>query len=105
MVDPLGTDLSDLPPILIQAGTGDTLLADAHRLVEHAQRCDVAVTLQLYPVATHDFHIFWSFLPEAAEALRHAGRFIATTTQRGAATESRPEERPARTHPDRTESG
>ncbi|MGW5106707.1 alpha/beta hydrolase fold domain-containing protein [Nocardia sp. NPDC004123] len=95
MVDPLGTDLSDLPPILIQAGTGDTLLADAHRLVEHARRCDVAVTLQLYPVATHDFHIFWSFLPEAAEALRHAGQFIATTTQRGAATESRPEEQSA----------
>ena len=25
--------------------------------------------------ATHDFHIFWSFLPEAADALGGAGRF------------------------------
>jgi hypothetical protein len=28
-------------------------------------------------VATHDFHVFWSFLPEAADALERAGRFVA----------------------------
>jgi hypothetical protein len=27
-------------------------------------------------VDTHDFHIFWSFLPEAASAMRQAGRFV-----------------------------
>jgi acetyl esterase/lipase len=32
--------------------------------------------LELYPVPTHDFQIFWSFLPEAADALDHAGRFV-----------------------------
>ena len=31
---------------------------------------------ELYPVATHDFHIFWSFLPEAADAVEAAARFI-----------------------------
>jgi len=42
----------------------------------------VDVRLQLYPVPTHDFHIFWSFLPEAADALHQAGRFIRDTTPR-----------------------
>jgi hypothetical protein len=30
-------------------------------------------------VNTHVFHMFWSFLPEAAEALESAGRFVAAT--------------------------
>jgi epsilon-lactone hydrolase len=29
----------------------------------------------LYPVDTHAFHMFWSFLPDAADALAQAGRF------------------------------
>jgi hypothetical protein len=31
-------------------------------------------------VPTHDFHIFWSFLPEAREAIDQAGQFIRTVT-------------------------
>jgi hypothetical protein len=30
-------------------------------------------------VDTHDFHIFWSFLPEAASAMQQAGRFARET--------------------------
>ena len=66
--------------MLIQAGTGDPLVEDAHRLADHARGHNVDVQLQLYPVPTHDFHIFWSFLPEAADALHQAGRFIRDTT-------------------------
>jgi acetyl esterase/lipase len=62
--------------MLIQASTGDNHLTDAHRLTDHARAHDVAIRLELYPVDTHNFHIFWSFLPEAADALRAAGRFI-----------------------------
>ena len=36
---------------------------------------DVA-RLELYPADTHVFHVFWSFLPEAADALAQAGRFV-----------------------------
>jgi acetyl esterase/lipase len=75
LVDPLNADLTDLPPMLIQAGTGDAVLDDAHRLAEHARRHGVDARLELYPVATHLFHLFWSFLPEAADALQHAGRY------------------------------
>ncbi|WP_078911484.1 alpha/beta hydrolase fold domain-containing protein [Streptomyces sp. NRRL WC-3742] len=76
LVRPLTADLGGLPPMLVQAGTGDALLADARQLVDRARESGVDVRLELYPVATHNFHLFWSFLPEAADALRHAGRFV-----------------------------
>jgi hypothetical protein len=32
--------------------------------------------LELYPVDAHAFQLFWSFLPEAADAFAAAGEFI-----------------------------
>jgi epsilon-lactone hydrolase len=29
-------------------------------------------------VPTHDFHVFWSFLPEARDAIDQIGRFVRT---------------------------
>jgi acetyl esterase/lipase len=75
-VNALHADLAGYPPMLIQAGTGDVLGKDAHRLAEHATACGVDVQFELYPVTTHDFHVFWSFLPEAADALEQVGAFV-----------------------------
>jgi len=36
----------------------------------------VDVRLETYSADTHVFHVFWSFLPEAADALQQAGGFI-----------------------------
>jgi len=43
--------------------------------VEHS----VDARFELFAVDTHDFHIFWSFLPQAASAMRQAGRFARET--------------------------
>jgi monoterpene epsilon-lactone hydrolase len=75
VVSPLTADLSNLPPLLIQAATGDDRLGDANALADHARRHGVDAHLDLYSVDAHVFHLFWSFLPEAAEALQAAGRF------------------------------
>jgi monoterpene epsilon-lactone hydrolase len=75
LVSPLSADLTGLPTMLIQAATGDPLLGEARELAEHAGDCGVDARFELFPVDTHDFHVFWSFLPEAAQALRQAGRF------------------------------
>jgi monoterpene epsilon-lactone hydrolase len=75
VVNALRADLTGYPPMLIQAGTGDVLGKDAHRLAEHAAGHGVDAQFELYPVTTHDFHLFWSFLPEASDALQQAGRF------------------------------
>jgi epsilon-lactone hydrolase len=75
LVNALEADLSGLPPMLIQAATGDFQVQDAHLLADRARRHGVEARLDLYPVATHVFQVFWSFLPEAADVLREAGRF------------------------------
>jgi acetyl esterase/lipase len=76
IIDPLHADLSGLPPMLIQAATGDARLSDAKALAAQAEDHGVAARLELYPVQAHAFQLFWSFLPEAADAMEAAGAFI-----------------------------
>ena len=80
-VNPLHADLSGLPPMLVQAGTGDFVLRDARELTARATEHGVDVRLELYPVNTHVFHLFWSFLPEAAKAIEHVGHYVTATSQ------------------------
>jgi epsilon-lactone hydrolase len=84
VVNALRADLTGQPPMLIQAGTGDLLGKDAHRLAEHARGCGVDVAFELYSAATHDFQVFWSFLPEASDALEQAGAFVRRIQARAA---------------------
>jgi acetyl esterase/lipase len=76
LVSPLTADLTGLPPLLIQSATGDSVLHEARQLADRAADHGVEARLELYPVATHVFHTFWSFLPEAADALEQAGAFV-----------------------------
>jgi acetyl esterase/lipase len=75
LVSPLTADLGGLPPLLIQVATGDEWAEGGQALAARAREHGVDARLELYPVATHVFHLFWSFLPEATEALQSAGRF------------------------------
>lgn len=76
VLDPLSADLNGFPRMLIQAATGDAWIADAKALAAHALACGVDVRLELFPVDAHAFQLFWSFLPEAADAMEAAGLFI-----------------------------
>jgi acetyl esterase/lipase len=69
--------------MLVQAATGDHVLKDSHLLVDRAREHGVDARLELYPSSTHDFHIFWSFLPEAADAVQQAGAFLKATRAAG----------------------
>ena len=83
IVSPLNADLGGLPPLLVQVATGDEWCEDGKALVTRAREHGVDARLELYPVATHVFQVFWSFLPEATEAIESAGRF--TREVRGSA--------------------
>jgi acetyl esterase/lipase len=76
LVSPLLADLRGLPPMLIQCATGDRARPEAEAFAEVAREHGVAVEVELYPADTHVFHVFWSFLPEAADALAQVGRFV-----------------------------
>jgi epsilon-lactone hydrolase len=76
LVDPLHADLTGLPPLLIHSASGDSVFQEATLLARHAESFRVPVTLSIFAVPTHDFHVFWTFLPEAATAIEQVGTFL-----------------------------
>jgi len=75
-VSPLYAHLRKLPPLLIQVGSAETLLADATRLATAAGVADVAVTLEVWPQMIHAWQLWNARLKEGREALARAGAFM-----------------------------
>lgn len=73
---PLFGDLSGLPPLLIHVGGDEMLLDDATRLASRAAAAGVRTTLEVWPSMFHEWHMWHTRLPEAAEATRQAAAFI-----------------------------
>jgi len=82
-VSPLYANLSGLPPMLIQVGSDETLLADATRLAAAAGAADVPVTLEVWPHMIHAWPVWNARLEPGREALAHAGAFIRQHTREG----------------------
>jgi monoterpene epsilon-lactone hydrolase len=76
LISPIFADLSDLPPLIIQAGTHEVLLDDAIRLARQAATADVEVTLDITPRVPHVFQAYYPILDEAAAALDRGGQFL-----------------------------
>ena len=72
---PLEIDLHGLPPILIQVGDEEVLLADSTRLAEHAARCGVSCRIEVHSARWHVFHLSSFYLQSAAAALRSLAEF------------------------------
>lgn len=75
-VSVLYADLRELPPLLIQVGSDETLLDDSVRLAGAAGVADVAVTLEIWPHMIHAFPLWNAQLADARTALAHAGEFM-----------------------------
>ncbi len=76
LVSPLFADLTELPPLLIQAGSHEILLDDATRLAARAAAADVPITLEVTPGVPHVFQGFAAMLDEGDAALTSAGEFL-----------------------------
>ncbi len=76
IISPLLGDLSDLPPILIQASEAEMLLDDARRYVYKAFAAGSPVKLQTWTDMVHVWQIFDPDLPQAAEAWVEIGKFL-----------------------------
>ncbi len=75
-VSPLYADLRNLPPVLIQVGSAETLLDDAVRFAGAAGAADVSVTLEIWPHMIHAWPLWNARLEEGRGALAGAGAFI-----------------------------
>jgi len=80
LISPLFAELSGFPPILIQVGSAETLLADATRLAAAAGAADVDVTLEIWPNMIHAWPVWNASLEDGRRALARAGQFIRART-------------------------
>jgi acetyl esterase/lipase len=96
-ISPLYGDLCGLPPLLIQVGTSEVLLADSTRLAEKARAADVETTLNVWDSMWHVWHLFAWLVPESRRAIREAGTFIQRHWQVAAHSPHAEQHNPART--------
>src|SRR5215213_1983516 len=73
LASPLHADLRGLPPMLIQAGSAETLLDDAVRLAGAAGAADLRVTLQVWPDMIHAWTLFYPQVTAGRRALADVG--------------------------------
>ncbi|MGD9880657.1 MAG: alpha/beta hydrolase [Reyranella sp.] len=73
---PLHANLDGLPPILVQAGTAETLLDDATRIAEKLHTAGVEVRLAIWPNMLHVFPLFAPILSEGRDGCLEIGSFI-----------------------------
>jgi epsilon-lactone hydrolase len=73
---PIHAKLEDLPPLLLQVGSAETLLDDAVRLAGRAGAADVSVRLEIWPDMIHVWHLFYQQLEAGRRALSAAGEFV-----------------------------
>jgi acetyl esterase/lipase len=76
LANPLHGDLRGFPPIYIQVGADETLLADSRNLAELARRSDVKVTLEIVPEMQHIFQVLAGAAPEADAAIAKLAQWV-----------------------------
>lgn len=73
---PLFADLSNLPPLLLQAGTLEVLFDDSRRLAKRYEEAGGKVLFDAWEGMTHVFQAFPTYVPEAIEAIERAAAFV-----------------------------
>ncbi|MBR1154258.1 alpha/beta hydrolase [Bradyrhizobium sp. JYMT SZCCT0428] len=81
LISPLFADLAGFPPLLIQVGSAETLLADATRLAAAAGSENVEVSLEIWPHMIHAWPVWNARLADGRHALAKAGQFVRARLQ------------------------
>ncbi len=78
LASPIYGDLEDLPPLMLQAGSGELLLCDINRFRDLAVENEVKVNLEVWQDMFHCWQMFSSHLPSSEASLRNIGEFVKT---------------------------
>ncbi len=97
LVSPVRADLRGLPPLLLQVSDAEVLHDDVLRFAAKARAAGVPVVLEVFAGLVHWWHLFWRWVPEAAQALDQVAAFVAGAWKEPAAAgpAPRPRRRPA----------
>lgn len=82
MLSPVNASLGGLPPVLIQVGSTEMLLADAELMAERLAAAGVPCRLQIWEGQVHDFQLLADLIPEGLRAIQHVGDFVRDMTER-----------------------
>ncbi len=78
LISPLFANLAGLPPLLVQVGSEETLLADATRFAQAAGAAQVSVTLEVWPHMIHAWPLWNARLEAGRQALANLGAWSRT---------------------------
>ncbi|WP_176593970.1 alpha/beta hydrolase [Sphingobium sp. EM0848] len=76
LASPLYADLRGLPPLLMLAGTYDTLFDDATRVADKAKAAGVEVELDVWEEMVHSWPLFADLIPEGRAAIEKIGGYV-----------------------------
>lgn len=77
LASPLHAELRGLPPVLVQTGSEEILLAESQQLCERARHAGVDIKLTVFDGMWHVFQAHAGFLDAADRALADVAAFIA----------------------------
>ena len=75
LASPLYGDLSDLPPMLVQVGSAETMLDDSKRFVEKAKAAKVDIQIEVWKDMFHGWHGSAHILVDAQMAINSIAVF------------------------------
>ncbi|MDO3650672.1 alpha/beta hydrolase [Nocardia mangyaensis] len=73
---PVNHDFTGLPPVLIQVGSKEVLVADVELLAQRCVAAGVPATVQVWDHAFHVFQVAADVLPDARQAVDDIGAFV-----------------------------
>ncbi|TLG00350.1 alpha/beta hydrolase [Nocardia cyriacigeorgica] len=76
MWSPVNHDFTGLPPVLIQVGSTEVLVADVELLAARCAAAAVPVQVQIWDSAFHVFQVAADVLPDARQAIGDIGAFV-----------------------------
>lgn len=76
LANPLYADLSGLGPVYVQVGGDETLLDDARRLAERAEKAGVDARLDVFPDMLHTFQMAAGRASEADDAIARLAGWV-----------------------------
>jgi monoterpene epsilon-lactone hydrolase len=80
LASPLFAELQGLPPLMIQAGSGELLRDDIIQFVEKARSAGVKVEFEIWKKMFHCWQVFADELKEGDDAIRSIGNYIRKIT-------------------------
>jgi monoterpene epsilon-lactone hydrolase len=76
LINALYADLTGLPPMFLQVGANEAILADSRRLAEQARVAGVEVRLDVFEGQLHTFQMAAGKTPEADDAIRRFATWL-----------------------------